>query len=774
MLWERNNNLLKIAVIIMGFSGFVGQMLLLRELLIIFSGNELSIGVIFANWVILEAFGSSFFGKKAEKTKRAIEHYCVTTIIFCLSLPLAVYLTRISKVILGVSIGESFGFAQIIYLSFFILMPTSISHGALFPFSCKLCSIAWGEKASSVGKVYIYETIGTILGGIVWTYLLITYLHSFQIATILGFLNLCVVIILLFSFWENGALNKIIIFVSIVFLALFSYGLFLNGANQLHKSSLKTQWKSLDVVHYQNSLYGNICVVKNEEQYIFFSDGVPELIVPVPDIEFVEKFVHIPLLSHPNPKKLFILSGGVGGVINECLKHPYIEKIEYAEIDPLFLKLIKQFSTSLTEYELNHNKVKVDHTDGRLFLKLTKETYDIIFVGILNPSDLQTNRLFTKEFFTLAKNRLDQGGILVIGLPGTFRYLSNEYKKLNSSIYHTLKSVFPNVRVFPGEGTNLYLASDSKEVFLLDKISIMKRIEERRIQVDAPVARHIREALHPGWQDWFSKIFGEENKKVNFDFKPIGVFFSVSHWNSVFAPRLSKVFDMLEKINLNMIFLVSSLLMIVLIILIYKGIYFNQLVIPSCIFTTGFAGMIFNLLLIFAFQAIYGYVFFWISLITSFFMVGMSCGAIFTTYFLSQIKDRLGFFIKIDFAILFFSIILPYIFVNLHPHVDNPFEFNLLKGTILLMSFVGGTLVGAEFPLANEIYLVNTKNVTHSAWILYSSDLLGGWFSGIIGGVVLLPVLGLQNTGITVALVKLITFTLMMASILITHRLNKR
>ena len=63
---------ISIAVLTMGFSGLVAQMLLLRELLVVYSGNELSIGIIIANWLILEAFGSFFVGKRAENTRNKI------------------------------------------------------------------------------------------------------------------------------------------------------------------------------------------------------------------------------------------------------------------------------------------------------------------------------------------------------------------------------------------------------------------------------------------------------------------------------------------------------------------------------------------------------------------------------------------------------------------------------------------------------------------------------------------------------------------------------
>ncbi len=170
-------------------------------------------------------------------------------------------------------------------------------------------------------------------------------------------------------------------------------------------------------------------------------------------IGFVEEFVHLPMLAHPDPKRLLILSGGAGGIINEILKHSSVERVEYAELDPLLLDLIRRFQTPLTENELTDKRVKVKHIDGRLFLKITENKYDLILVGVLDPSNLRTNRFFTKEFFSLAKEKLNEDGILVIGLPGSLDYLNDELKNLNRCIFNTIKTVFAYVRVFPGDGT---------------------------------------------------------------------------------------------------------------------------------------------------------------------------------------------------------------------------------------------------------------------------------------------------------------------------------
>jgi spermidine synthase len=142
---------ISIAVMIMGFSGLVAQILLLREFLIIFSGNEFCIGVILANWLILEAFGAFFLGRKVEKVKNKLETYTLITLLFSLSLLIAIYLIRTLKGLMGVSIGESIGFLPMFFSSLLILLPVCVLHGALFTFGCHIYSMFSRQDASSAG-----------------------------------------------------------------------------------------------------------------------------------------------------------------------------------------------------------------------------------------------------------------------------------------------------------------------------------------------------------------------------------------------------------------------------------------------------------------------------------------------------------------------------------------------------------------------------------------------------------------------------------------------
>lgn len=745
----------RLAILTMGFSGLAAEIILVREFLIVFAGNEFSIGIVLAHWLILEAGGAFLLGRTVAKFKHQLETFTLITILFLVFLFIAVFLIRTLKSTLGVSIGESVGLVPMFYSSFLILAPVSVLHGALFTSSCQIYAQFSEPNPSLAGEVYAYETIGTLIGGIVCTYLLIPHLDTFQTFAWLALSNLIVCLALLISHWNIGLAQKAISLLLSALLVLSGHLIFGGLADKLHRDSIQAQWKNLHVVHYQNSPYGNLCVVENERQYIFFQDGIPSIITPIPDIPSVEEFVHLPLLAHPEPKKLFILSGGVGGVINEVLKHPTIETIEYAELDPLLIHLFDKFPTPLTEAELKDRRVKIEHVDGRLWLKTTRHQYDVIFVGIDEPSNLQTNRFFTQEFFALAQTRLSERGILVFGLPGSLTFVNDELKNLNSSIFHTASSVFAYVRVIPGDGTNIFLASDSRDIVTLDRRQITERLNERNIATNILLPWYIEQKLHSGWQVWLSNFLAGSSRKINSDFNPIGVFYSIAHWNALFAPSLRWLFREFERTSL---WLGILLLVAFLLYLVFRSKNSFRVSIPFAIITTGFAGMIFDLMLIFAFQSTYGYVFAWIGILVAAFMAGAAFGAMLTTKFLERIQNGLLFFARIELALIGFAIGCPVLILVAHTYSGNPDLSFLSQGLFLGLSFIGGFLTGSQFPLANQLYLAHNTRISQTAGLLYASDLIGGWVGGILGAVVLLPVLGLVSTAITVMLLKLLSF----------------
>ncbi|MGZ3569344.1 MAG: fused MFS/spermidine synthase, partial [Thermodesulfobacteriota bacterium] len=218
---------LKISLFVMGLSSITAQIILLRELLVSFLGNELTLGIILASWLILVAAGSFLIGKSVENVERKLEIFAVFQLIFSIAFPFAIFFCRIFKNILLATPGEALGFGPIFYSSLLILLPLTVPYGALFTYGCKLYAQYSEENAASIGKVYIIETMGSMIGGLLITFLLIQYLNPFTIAFSISLLNS---LMALFLLWRNPASSKTssqkaLIILSILLSLLFAYGL---------------------------------------------------------------------------------------------------------------------------------------------------------------------------------------------------------------------------------------------------------------------------------------------------------------------------------------------------------------------------------------------------------------------------------------------------------------------------------------------------------------------------------------------------------------------
>jgi len=71
-----------VVMLIVGISGIIAQVLLLRELLVSFYGNELIIGIILANWLAAEGLGAFLLGKYIDRVKNKVTVFVIVQLVF--------------------------------------------------------------------------------------------------------------------------------------------------------------------------------------------------------------------------------------------------------------------------------------------------------------------------------------------------------------------------------------------------------------------------------------------------------------------------------------------------------------------------------------------------------------------------------------------------------------------------------------------------------------------------------------------------------------------
>jgi len=739
------NYSLFLALLVMGFTFTVTQVAVIRELLVVFLGNELSIAIIAADWLILEAAGSFLIGRRIKSAASERKYACLQMLLSLL-LPATIYAIRGLREIMGLSVGEAASLPQIFLWTAVILAPLGIVDGLLFALGCALYSDLSKRRDLTVGRVYLYEGLGAGLGGILYTFVLILLLGAFEVALLLGTVNLISALLLLSLRGEKDTGKTALRGLLWSFLALNILLFTLSGAGGLEKQSLERQWKGLKVLASRWSPYGNVTVGQRDGQLTFFASGTPVCTAPIPNIAFAEEKVHYPLLAIPSPRRVLVIGGGPGGVIAEVLKHPATE-VHYTEIDPLIIRMIGENLTPLTRGELENPRVRIHVVDGRLYVKTAPPPFDAILLNLPLPLTLELNRFYTVEFFTEISRLLSRDGVFALHLPGSETYLSRETRDLNDCIRRSLQAVFTSVYIVPGE-VNFFLAFPSPAVPPPSPATLAGRLEERGISTLFFRDRHISLKLEPGRLRWLEDSLGRGvPAKLNRDVHPSGFYYGIAYWNAQFHPGLQVFWGKAADLRLWHVAAPLALLSIGTLIGGKKrrpGWRKGTLV--GAVASTGFFGMASSVLFILAFQTLYGHVYLWIGILIASFMAGLALGSWTMNRKLGLIGNPGATLIAAEISIILFALLTLLMLAFLYRPGPGQGVLVALRYIFIPACAGAGFLVGLEFSLAGRLFYRGGEEVVRTAGTLYAADLCGAFVGSLLVGVIFVPVLGIVQT----------------------------
>jgi len=732
-----------IVFLAVGFGETVGQVLLIRELLVNFQGNELSLGVILACWLLMVALGSWGLGKFAGKLPPKPSAFAWTVILYAVILLSQLLLARTVNTIIGVGPGEIVGLPSIFGACLLVLTPLCLLHGFQFPFACRILATRSDTPPIQVGRMYVAEALGSMAGGALFTYFLVHYFEHLNIAVFTALLNLAAGLFLLRPLLSRKfILSKLLVLVlglsGVIFLSSGLIG-------RLDFISSQWQWPGHELLCSRNSVYQNVVVTEKGEQLNFFGSGVLLFTTPVPDIKFVEEISHFPLSHHPSPQKVLLIGGGMVGVLEEIVKHPVAE-VCYIEPDPLIIETAKEY---LPDSPLEDPRLKVEYTDGRLFVERTKSKFDVVIINLPPPSTLQVTRFYTLEFFEEVRDILSYQGIFAFGLPSSEAYTSEEMIRLNRGIFRTLNEVFPAISVIPDDFT-IFLASPDTTSIPQSAGEICRRFEERRLETKLFTPPYIEYKFSPERASRLTTYL-QGPAEINNDSRPVSTFHNLALWNAMFHPKLKGIFDFALKIKLWWFLPFLSLFFLPVVVSLKRK-DFPLSSVSLALLTTGFAGMTLSIALLFAFQMSCGYLYQKIGILIAAFMLGLALGGWSMNQVMARLKKNVLTLSCIELAIAAYAFSLPWlilIVVGVSP-VPGEVSFSFL-------TFLVGLLTGLEFPLASKIYLQRVRKVAGVTGLLYAADLLGSVLGALFAAVLFIPVLGLINTCLVAGMFNLVT-----------------
>jgi spermidine synthase len=331
-------------------------------------------------------------------------------------------------------------------LAIAIQLPMSIAFGAAFPLAIAAADSTPATAPHDASLVYATNTLGAIVGAIVASFVLIPTLGiqgSVRLAAIVA------AVAGVFVAWraESGSRARIGAMMSggvtvAVVLAAPEWNLarLANGgyryAPALAAGDVETSLEAGRLVYYREGAAGTVSVRDVPGARSLAIDGKVDA-SNAGDMLTQKLLAHLPLLLHPDPRRVCVIGLGSGVTLGASLTHP-VERVDVVEISPEVVEASSFFAAE-NHNALNDPRTALINGDGRSHLILSTEQYDVIISEPSNPWMAGVASLFTREFFLAARARLAPGGILM-QWAHTYSISDDDLR----SIVATFVSVFPD------------------------------------------------------------------------------------------------------------------------------------------------------------------------------------------------------------------------------------------------------------------------------------------------------------------------------------------
>lgn len=694
--WAAARGVLFLAVCALGVSAVLTQLVLMRELMAAFSGNELVLGTALGSWMLLTGAGASL-GRIARRLRRPLAALCVCQVLVALLPVASVWLLRTLRDAVFVR-GAEAGPAETLAASLVVLSPYCLVTGFLLALACRV--LASGEDAASIGQVYFLDVLGDVAGGLLFSFVLAWLVGHFGILYAAAFLNLFFALLV-----ARLARSRLLAGAA----ACAAAGLAaLALACDLDAASTRRQYAGQEVVYQGQSPYGRQVVTRLAGQITFYSSGVP--LFSTGDAEAAEQAVHFAMAQRPGAARVLLISGGASGAAREVLKWGDREAdrpvVDYVELDPAVLEAGRRFAPE----SLDDPRIRAHATDGRLLVRSGAGPYDVVIADVPDPSTSQLNRFYTREFFAEVKGRLAPDGVFSVSCGAYENYLSPELADLVAVTHRTLRERFERVLMLPAARI-VFLASDgplSAEVAQRIESHGVKTHFVRREYLEGTVTEERIAALRRAVRD---------DAPINRDFNPVLYFRHLRYWMSQFQVRFGMLVAAFGALGA-----VCAV---------------RARPVTLAVFSAGFAASALHVVLLLGFQVLFGCVYHRVGLIVTMFMAGLAIGAGMMNRRLDR-WDRRGL-AWLALLLAGYAAALPAVLSGLGRAAAAPALDVALQIAVLLLALMPAVLVGMVFPLAGKAAF---GGVSATAARLYTADYLGAALGAMAVSTLLIPLWG--------------------------------
>jgi spermidine synthase len=459
-----------VAIALSGLTALACEVIWTRLLSLLFGATVYTFSLIVAVFLVGLGIGSTIGSSLSQQMKRPRVALAWCQVFLCACMAWAAYMLTESlpwwPVDPSIASTPLFALQLDLVRALWVVLPAAILWGASFPLALAAVASRGQDPAKLVGGVYAANTVGAIVGSLGASLVLVAWIGSQHSQQVL------IVISALAALFASGAtafgaesgktLSKYALAVSILILAGYTELLAatvhpLPGRFVEYGRFAAVRGATNKLVYMGEGLTASVAVsdlpdgVRN-----YHNAGKVQASSDPADMRLQRMLGHLTTLIPDNPHRVLVIGCGAGVTAGAVSIEPHLQKETIAEIEPLVPKVV---STHFAEHNfdvIRNPRVEVRIDDGRHYLLTSKEKFDGITSDPLDPWVKGAAALYTREFFEIAKQHLNPGGVVT-----QFVQLYESNEEAVKSEIATFLEAFPNGMVFAntvnGQGYDVVL-----------------------------------------------------------------------------------------------------------------------------------------------------------------------------------------------------------------------------------------------------------------------------------------------------------------------------
>jgi spermidine synthase len=332
------------------------------------------------------------------------------------------------------------------------ILPAACLWGASFPLALAAAAPRHADSGRMVGAVYAANTVGAILGAVLFSIAVVPAAGTLGAQRILIAIAALSAIAILLARLRAGAeasASGLAARPALLSCAgvVAAAGALWYGAPPVPQElmlfgryAMNPYYSGWSVLYAGEGVNSTVAVSKAEDgTRSFHVSGKSEASSEPSDMRLQRMLGHIPALVNPKPRSVLVVGFGAGVTSGSFVTYPEIERIVICEIEPLIPTKIGGYFREENYDVAKDPRVEIVYDDARRFVLTTQEKFDIITSDPIHPWVKGSASLYTRDYYELVKRHLKPGGVVTQWVP----LYESSFEVVKSEIA-TFFAVFPD------------------------------------------------------------------------------------------------------------------------------------------------------------------------------------------------------------------------------------------------------------------------------------------------------------------------------------------